>query len=289
VDVCKQAMQDNPALEIVQSLYGSNANGDVYAELSEQGYMINESSIKTFPKAPEMPERDRFEELEEYGEAIEEYDMEFACYVQKNEEIENLLAAGKAKAMLTVNNNEVVKGYAVLPENEAQQTVNEPDTVQKLEKQDKRNREIAIENIVDDTKKYIRETEIPQSDFTEFEDRMLYFVMLDDLKREHFTLFLDNSQNKWHLTDEEKITIISNLTEEQMTLIRRDFLVKHLSNTFGTAKKSFLMLEFARLHFPETLSETENKYNDVYEKRHRRITERLEALKEIRTEIEEVA
>jgi hypothetical protein len=39
------------------------------------------------------------------------------------------------------------------------------------------------------------------------------------------------------------------------------------------------MLEFARLHFPEALTETENKYNEIYTKRHERITERLTALK----------
>jgi ParB family chromosome partitioning protein len=48
---------------------------------------------------------------------------------------------------------------------------------------------------------------------------------------------------------------------------------------FGVSKKSYLMLEFARLHFPEALAETENRYNGVYTKRHERITERLEALK----------
>jgi hypothetical protein len=48
---------------------------------------------------------------------------------------------------------------------------------------------------------------------------------------------------------------------------------------FGVSKKSYLMLEFARLHFPDALAETENRYNGVYAKRHERITERLEALK----------
>jgi ParB family chromosome partitioning protein len=81
------------------------------------------------------------------------------------------------------------------------------------------------------------------------------------------------------LSDEEKIQIINSLTEEQKTVIRRDFLVKHLSDAFGVSKKSYLMLEFARLHFPEALAETENRYNEVYAKRHERITERLEALK----------
>jgi ParB family chromosome partitioning protein len=102
--------------------------------------------------------------------------------------------------------------------------------------------------------------------------------MLEDLKREHFELFTETS-DRWHLSDEEKIQIINSLTEEQKTVIRRDFLVKHLSDAFGLSKKSYLMLEFARLHYSEALAETENKYNEVYTKRHERITERLTALK----------
>jgi ParB family chromosome partitioning protein len=293
VDTCKEAMNDNPAIEITQSPYRCNTNEEVFVELSEQGYMLNECSLRSFPEAPEMPEREQFEELKDYEEAIEEYNSMLSDYATKNEEVENLISVGKAKVMLTVEDNEVIKGYAILPENEVQisTTTNEVDAVQKLEKQDRRNREIAVENIVDDTKKLIRETEIPQSDFTEFEDKLLYFVMLEDVKREHFVQ-LDISHKNWHLSDEDKIKIINNMTEEQKTLIRRDFLVKHLSNTFGIAKKSYLMLEFARQHFPEALAETENKYNEVYQKRHARITEKLEALKEVQTtdmEIDEVA
>jgi ParB family chromosome partitioning protein len=48
--------------------------------------------------------------------------------------------------------------------------------------------------------------------------------------------------------------------------------------TFGVSKKSYLMLEFARLHFPEALEETENRYNGVYAKRHERITEKLSSI-----------
>jgi ParB family chromosome partitioning protein len=184
VDIFKQTIQDNPAIEITQSPYHSNGNGEVFAELTEQGYSFNECSIRSLPKAPEMPERDRFEAQDEYVSAIEEYEAVFADYETANSEIETLILTGKAKMMLTVNNNEVIKGYAILPENETQTTASDSDTVQKLEKQDRRNREIAVENIVDDTKKLIRETEIPPSDFTEFEERMLYFVMPDDLKRE---------------------------------------------------------------------------------------------------------
>jgi ParB family chromosome partitioning protein len=199
--------------------------------------------------------------------------------------VEQLFLDGKAQPVVTVCANEVITGYVLLPEEETQAPAGEADTILKLEKQDTRNREIAVENIVDDTRRYIRETELPQSEFTEFEDKLLYFVMLEDLKREHFALFTEDT-DRWHLSDEEKIQIINGLTEEQKTVIRRDFLVKHLSDAFGVSKKSYLMLEFARLHFPEALAETESKYNEVYTKRHERITERLTALK---GEVQDVA
>ncbi|MDR1130330.1 MAG: chromosome partitioning protein ParB, partial [Prevotellaceae bacterium] len=209
----------------------------------------------------------------------------YAEYTEASDEVEQLFLDGKARPVVTVSASEVITGYVLLPENETQAPAGEADAILKLEKQDMRNREIAVENIVDDTRKYIRETEMPQSDFTEFEDKLLYFIMLEDLKREHFALFTE-SPDGWHLSEEEKITVINNLTEEQKTVIRRDYLVKHLSDAFGVSKKSYLMLEFARLHFPEALAETENRYNGIYTKRHERITERLDALK---NEVQEVA
>jgi ParB family chromosome partitioning protein len=193
---------------------------------------------------------------------------------------------GKARPVVTVSANEVTTGYILLPEEEETQAPSDgADAIRKLEKQDVRNREIAVENIVDDTRRYIRETKLPQSDFTGFEDKLLYFIMLEELKREHLALFTEDS-DKWYLSDEDKIRIINDLTEEQKTVIRRDFLIRHLSDASGLSKKSCLMLEFARLHFPETLAETETRYSEVYTKRHERITERLTALK---TGVQEVA
>jgi ParB family chromosome partitioning protein len=247
---------------------------------------VSKIHVKRYPQKPEEPQPEAFENRADFEEAQNGYYAQYADYAEASEELEQLFLDGKAKPVVTVSNNEVISGYVMLPENEAQASVNEVNIVQKLEKQDMRNREIAVEKIVDDTKKLIRDTEIPLTDFTEFEDKLLYFAMLEDLKSEHFTLFGEAPQNKWHLTDEDRITIINNLTEEQKTIIRRDYLVKHLSDTIGTAKKSFLMLEFARLHFPEVLAETETKYNEVYMKRHERIVGKLTALK---NEVQEVA
>jgi ParB family chromosome partitioning protein len=278
VEACKSAIEKCPGLEIGQSPYGTAENGDVFTELSEQGYAVSKTHINRYPQKPEELKAEDFENRADYEEAQSEYYSRYADYVEADNEVEQLFLDGKAQPVVTVSASEVITGYVLLPEDETQAPADEADAIQKLEKQDTRNREIAVENIVDDTRKYIRETEIPQSDFTGFEDKLLYFAMLEDLKREHFALFTEDS-DKWHLSDEEKITIINNLTEEQKTVIRRDFLIKHLSDAFGVSKKSYLMLEFARLHFPEELAETENRYNEVYTKRHERITERLTALK----------
>ena len=109
VETCKKEIQDNPAIEIAQSTNGSYVNGDVYAELSEQGYVFNDCTVRLFPIAPAMPEREQFDEFEDYEAAIREYEAKSSDFETKSAEIENLVSAGKAKVMLTFNNNKVFK------------------------------------------------------------------------------------------------------------------------------------------------------------------------------------
>ena len=279
VTECEVIMKDYPDTEICRNPC-RNDNEDVFAELLEQGHAVTtEGKFKFFPEKPIAPEMEEFDSEDEFIQAQKEYETDVADYEGENSAINEMMSAGKANWAVTVHNNQAVAGYVVIAENGNREQTADP--IQKLEKQDRRNREIAVENIVEDTRKFIRETEFPPNDFMEFEDTLLYFIMLGDLKREHLSLFLEDTQNRWYLSEDDKIKIINNLTEEQKTVIRRDFLVKHLSDTSGLAKKSYLMLEFARLHFPYDVVETENRYNEVYQKRHARITERLEALNKV--------
>jgi len=77
------------------------------------------------------------------------------------------------------------------------------------------------------------------------------------------------------------IDAIASLTEEQKNIIRRDFLVRHLSDTFGERRQSHLLIEFASLHFPGEVSQIKQKHNEVYKKRHIRIEERIVALQPV--------
>jgi ParB family chromosome partitioning protein len=290
-DALKAVLRENPDTEICKPSY-NGGHEEIYACLSEQGYQVETERINIFPDEPEKPDRNTFENEEDFQKAEDEYYGEMADYKEETDELDDLFANGKAKQAVTLDSNQIKFGYILVRDNDSDTaTANGTKpltTANLLLKQDRRNKEIAVENIVEDTRRFIRENDAPESDFSEFEDKLLYFTMMDDLKREHIALFTDDTEKKWHLTDEDKIAVINSLTEEQKTVIRRDFLVSHLSDACGVSKKSYLMLEFARQHFPETLAETETKYNDIYQKRHERITEKLQALQtQAETEVEE--
>lgn len=80
------------------------------------------------------------------------------------------------------------------------------------------------------------------------------------------------------LSDEEKMNIVANLNAKTKAIIRRDYLIDRFRDTYGSDTVASLLLDFARKHMPEELAAIENGYNEVYEKRHKRIEERKAAL-----------
>lgn len=149
--------------------------------------------------------------------------------------------------------------------------------VEKLEKQDERNKEIALERTVEDTKKQILEADITGGKFSADEDTMLYFFLLSSLRKEHFAA-VGIAEDKPYITDEDKMEIIGNLTVRMKTIIRRDFLVANFKGAYGNNTVATLLLDFARRHMPEELANIEREYNGVYEKRHQRIEEKKAVL-----------
>jgi len=124
-----------------------------------------------------------------------------------------------------------------------------------------------------DVKRLVRENTIPNIEFQQLEERLIYHIMLSSLRKENFAKLRFNTQIG--LTDEEKEGIIASLTDEQKNIIKRDFIIKHLSDTSGNRQQSHLLLEFATLHFPEKVKQIKELYNDSYKKKHIRIEERI--------------
>ena len=127
--------------------------------------------------------------------------------------------------------------------------------------------------------KQILDVDTSESKFTQDEEKMIYFFLLSSLRREHFGVFgIGEKKAYQHLEDEEKMNIIANLTAKQKAVIRRDFLIDNFKDAYGNNAAATLLLDFARKHMPDTLAEIESGYNEVYEKRHKRIEERKAAL-----------
>lgn len=153
--------------------------------------------------------------------------------------------------------------------------------MEKLEKQDKRNKEIAREKTVDETKRRIFEVDVTEARFGADEDKMIYYFMLSSLRKEHFPVVGIEEEHSPYLTGEEKMNIIANLTSKAKAVIRRDYLIANFkSDAYGNNAVADLLLEFARKHMPEELAEIESGYNQIYEKRHQRIEERKAAIME---------
>ena len=101
--------------------------------------------------------------------------------------------------------------------------------IAELEKKDKRNKEIATENTVEDVKRVIKEIDTTETKFGADEDRMMYFFLLSSLRKENYAAVgIDKECD--YLKDEEKMNVIANLTAKAKAVIRRDFLIANFKD-----------------------------------------------------------
>ena len=190
--------------------------------------------------------------------------------------IRERVAAGEMAYYLRIDNDDITLCYRETADTAPEQQIS---PMEKLEKQDARNREIALEKTVEDTKKRILEVDMADTKFGADEDRMIYFFLLSSLRREHFAAVGIECGDAYHyLTDEEKMRIIDNLTAKEKALIRRDYLLANFKGAFGSNATASLLLDFAQKHMPETLADIKSGHNEVYEKRHKRIEEKKAVL-----------
>lgn len=271
-----QIMQQTPNVSLCRDRY--TTNDTVIERLIASGYEVeNFASYTNFPVSPQEPKEEHFNNPERYEEARNHYEQQWAEYMEKEEEITGRNEAGEITVYAKIGKNEISFCYV---ENVTEQPADGTNTttplspVQKLEKQDKRNKEIAIERTVEDTKKQILEADITGGKFSADEEKILYFFMLSHLRQEHFAAVGITDENQLFLTDEDKMSIVENLTVKIKTIIRRDYLIANFRGAYGNNTVATLLLDFARKHMPEELATIESGYNEVYEKRHQRIEER---------------
>lgn len=278
-----QLMEQHPVVPLCHESY--NYNEAAVERLTAMGYEVESLKVyaKAYPECPQAPQKGDYDTTEEYEEAEKEYGQDLDDYTEKCEEIRTRMEAGEITLYLRIGSNDIALCYVVNTAVTANGTANGTATetplspVEKLDKQDKRNKEIAREKTVEDTKKKILEVDMSERKFGQDEDKMIYFFMLSSLRKEHYTAVgLDEERN--YLSEKDKMDIIATLTPKAKAVIRRDYLIAHFKDAYGNNAVATLLLDFAEKHMPEELANIQNGHNEVYEKRHQRIEEKKAVL-----------
>ncbi len=272
-------LAEHPEANLCQYQYDTNEA--VAVRLTEMGYDIETVSEypQRFPTEPEAPQREEDETEEEFSEAVQEYQEEMQEYKEKCAGLFAKYEAGEITLGIFVGRNDVTLGYKAVPV-EQREDGNAPAVkIAELEAKDVRNKEIAVEKTIADTKEQIKKVDITEAKFTNEEDKMIYFFLLSSLRREHYeAVGLTEREAYAPLTDKEKMAVIAKLNARTKAIIRRDFLIDNFQGAYRTNAISGLLFAFAKKHMPDEFAAIESQYNEVYEKRHKKLEERIAQL-----------
>lgn len=281
VDKAVDMIAEFPAYSLRQGRFDTNEAA--VERLSAMGYEIETPNtyIQPYPAMPQEPTAEEYETAEDFAEAHSEYEQDLSEYNDAVEDVNARAENGEIIVYIVIEKNDISIGYAMKPSEASMDGTADgkaDDPIVKLEKQDLRNKEIAVEKTVADTKKQILEADMTETKFGQDEERMVYYFMLSSLRKEHFSAVGLTEKQAGCLSDDEKMEIVSNLNAKTKAVIRRDYLIANFKEAFGSNTVAKLLLGFAKKHMPEQLAEIEKGYNEVYEKRHQRIEERKAAL-----------
>ena len=277
VDKALQVLAENPTATLGHNTY--NYNLTAVERLKAMGHeVVGDIPYGTaYPRQPEAPEKEDYDNEEAYEAACGDYVQEQSDYEEKCAEIHRQSENGEISLYVRIGSNDITLCYA--KKNSDTDSTEQPlSPVEKLEKQDRRNKEIAVEKTIEDTKKQIRNIDVAEAKFGADEDRMVYFFLLSSLRKENFALFGLSEEHMPYLSDKEKMDIIANLTAKTKAVIRRDYLIAQFKDANRNSATAELLLDFARKHMPDELAEIEDGYNQIYEKRHQRLEERKAAI-----------
>ena len=245
----EKLLKSDPKLVIARPYYGG-MNETALQKLDKKGHEIKELnytvSAQSFPKAPEAPKQEQFSKPKEYEQAVQTFEQKSEEYARKVEELNRKKEEGRIKTYVKVGQTEPELCYVEINKKETA-----PVTVETLQARDKRFKQLSVEKIVADTKKVVRENDYPESPFTQYEDGMMYFIMLTKLQRKHYPLCGIKDQ-PIRLDEKQRMKIVAKLTDAQKTVIKRDFINHFLcEDAYGDNSASKLLRDFANMHFPD--------------------------------------
>lgn len=273
----EKLLKSDPKLVIARPYYGG-MNETALQKLDKKGHEIKELnytvSAQSFPKAPEAPKQEQFSKPKEYEQAVQTFEQKNEEYARKVEELNRKKEEGRIKTYVKVGQTEPELCYVEINKKETA-----PVTVETLQERDKRFKQLSVEKIVADTKKVVRENDYPESPFTQYEDGMMYFIMLTKLQRKHYPLCGIKDQ-PIRLDEKQRMKVVAKLTDAQKTIIKRDFINHFLcEDAYGDNSASKLLRDFANMHFPDQYGLAKATHEEEYQKRHERLDERIKEMK----------
>lgn len=231
------------------------------------------------PSEPEKPNREDYENDNDYQEALDEYKNESDSYIEDKKEFDEKIDNGKylkayciagackGKFVYIESRSSTVTGCATDPQQSA---------IEELNKKDIRNGEIAFEKSYEASRKHFQQALNENKCLTpisEIEEKMMYLAMIDSLSTEHRKALCNES---YYLNDKQKIEIINKLTDETKLIILRDFLFDKVAGAFYSRNpKSELTMEWFRLYFPEKIAEFELTQRETYLRRKEKIDAKI--------------
>ncbi len=267
VDRAIMTHEQNPELPLARYDYRNDESA--IEQLSDKGYEIQ--VVDYCKECPVPPVAEEFE-------TEEEYQAELADFMEETTELTQKYQKGEIAMYALVGNRGVSLAYRNAGgSNSATNSVETP--LVKLKNQDIRNKEIAVEKSIADTKQLIRDLDVRQGEFSILEEQMTYFAMAKQLRRENFDKFGIDIYENFYLTDQHRWQIVQNLTEEQKVIIKRDFILDTLKDAHRGSYTAVMLNQFAEQHADEQLKEIQDTHNAVYEKRHTRIIEKIAVIK----------
>ena len=184
-----QIAQQQPDIILCRDPYCTNET--TVERLIASGYDVETiNSCIAFPKNPIEPQIKDYDNSEDYEDALKEHEEEQADYMEICNEISQRCEAGEIALYAKIGQADITLCYVektaaqIAESDKATQTI--AVQIAELEKKDKRNKEIATENTVDDVKRVIKEIDTTETKFGADEDRMMYFFLLSSLRKENY-------------------------------------------------------------------------------------------------------
>lgn len=266
VFVGEQYSHDNEATQIIKKGGYEFKNVQTY-------------NLTSYPTAPTVPQATEYKKPEDFDKAQERYGKEQEKYTKQTAQLDELKEQGKIRVYAKIDNSNVKLYYKQVA---TKATKTNAQLIADLTAKRERNSEIANEKTAEDLREVLRTEQIPQSAFTADEETAMYFFMLSALRRHNYKAVVLKENDYYGLSDERKLKIAQSLTEEQKTVVRRDYLYNHLTsgtNTVSSTKGS-MMLAFSKQHLPKKTEAVVTARREEYGKKNARLDERIAGLKE---------